>query len=309
MEDAGAGAVVLHSLFEEQLKVEQGKHNQHYTYGIESSAEVLKYLPDRRIFQIGPSTYLNNVRAAKKMVKIPIIASLNGTTMGGWTDYAIQIEEAGADALELNIYQVPTDFDRTGAEIEQTYLDIVSAVKSAVSIPVAVKLSPYFSNMANMAKRISEVGADGLVLFNRFYQPDIYIDSLEVRPNILLSTPQALRLPMRWIAILYGRVSADLAASGGISIGQEAIKLLMAGASVTMVCSALLRHGISYLSTIEEGMRKWMRENDYTSVRQLQGIVSQEKCPDPDAFERAQYIRAIQSYLLAEDYSPSRYYG
>ncbi|MGK7909329.1 MAG: dihydroorotate dehydrogenase-like protein [Synechococcus sp.] len=309
MEDAGAGAVVLHSLFEEQLKMEQDKDRQHHTYGIESSAEALRYLPEPRIFQVDPSTYLNNIRAAKEMVKIPIIASLNGSTMGGWTEYAVQIEEAGADAIELNIYQVPTDFDRTGSEIEQTYLDIVSAVKSAVSIPVAVKLSPYFSNMANMAKQISEVGADGLVLFNRFYQPDIYIDSLEVRPSILLSTPQALRLPMRWIAILYGRVSADLAASGGISIGQEAIKMLMAGASITMVCSALLRHGINYLSTIEEGMCKWMQDNDYTSVRQLQGIVSQENCPDPDAFERAQYIRAIQSYLPSKDYSPSRYYG
>ncbi|MGA9383201.1 MAG: dihydroorotate dehydrogenase-like protein [Phormidium sp.] len=296
MEDAGAGAVVLHSLFEEQIRQEREELHHHLTYHAESFAEALTYFPEPEIFHVGTEEYLNHIRRAKQMVDIPIIASLNGTTIGGWIDFANQIEQAGADALELNIYYVPTDFHITGAQVEQNYIDIVRAVKSAVNIPVAVKLSPFFSNMAYMAKRLDEAGADGLVLFNRFYQPDIDIDELEVRPNVLLSTPQAMRLPMRWIAILYGRISPDFAATGGIHKGQEVIKMLMAGAKITQICSVLMRHGIAHIREIENEMKHWMIEHEYESVKQMIGSMSQINCPDESAFERAQYMRAVQTY-------------
>ena len=220
-------------------------------------------------------------------------------SIGGWTDYANLIQEAGADALELNIYYIPTDPTLTGAEVEQTYLDILAMVKSLVTIPVAVKLSPFFSNLANMARRLDEAGADGLVLFNRFYQPDIDLDNLVVRPNVILSTPQALRLPLRWIAILYGRIRADLAATSGIHTAQDVIKMLMAGANVTMLCSVLLRHGISHIRLIEQGLRQWMEEHEYESVEQMQGSMSQIHCANPGEFERAQYMRALQSFRPA----------
>lgn len=280
MEDAGAGAVVLHSLFEEQIRQERQELDHHLTYHSESFAEALTYFPEPEIFHVGTEEYLNHIRRAKQMVDIPIIASLNGSTIGGWTDFASQIQQAGADALELNIYYVPTDFNMSGAQVEQNYIDIVRAVKSAVTIPVAVKLSPFFSNMAYMAKRLEEAGADGLVLFNRFYQPDIDIDELEVRPNVLLSTPQALRLPMRWIAILYGRISPELAATGGIHKGQEVIKMLMAGAKITQICSVLMRHGIAHIRDIENEMKHWMIEHEYESVKQMIGSMSQINCPD-----------------------------
>lgn len=296
MEDAGAAAVVLHSLFEEQLRSERYELQHHLTYGTESFAEALTYFPEPEIFHVGSQEYLEHIRKAKQMVDIPIIASLNGSTVGGWIDYAKQIEQAGANALELNVYYVPTNMDLSGAQVEQTYIDILTAVKSEVNIPVAIKLSPYFSNMANMAKRLTEAGADGLVLFNRFYQPDIDIEALEVQPNVLLSTPQAMRLPLRWIAILYGRISADLAATSGIHKSQDVLKMLMAGANITMLCSVLLRHGISHLREIEQGMIHWMEEHEYESVRQMQGSMSQINSPDASAFERAQYMKAIQSY-------------
>jgi dihydroorotate dehydrogenase (fumarate) len=299
MEDAGAGAVVLHSLFEEQIRQERQELDHHLTYHSESFAEALTYFPEPEIFHVGTEEYLNHIRRAKQMVDIPIIASLNGSTIGGWTDFASQIQQAGADALELNIYYVPTDFNMSGAQVEQNYIDIVRAVKSAVTIPVAVKLSPFFSNMAYMAKRLEEAGADGLVLFNRFYQPDIDIDELEVRPNVLLSTPQALRLPMRWIAILYGRISPELAATGGIHKGQEVIKMLMAGAKITQICSVLMRHGIAHIRDIENEMKHWMIEHEYESVKQMIGSMSQINCPDESAFERAQYMRAVQTYKPA----------
>lgn len=299
MEDAGAGAVVLHSLFEEQIRQERQELDHHLTYHSESFAEALTYFPEPEIFHVGTEEYLNHIRRAKQMVDIPIIASLNGSTIGGWTDFASQIQQAGADALELNIYYVPTDFNMSGAQVEQNYIDIVRAVKSAVTIPVAVKLSPFFSNMAYMAKRLEEAGADGLVLFNRFYQPDIDIDELEVRPNILLSTPQAMRLPMRWIAILYGRVSPEFAATGGIHKGQEVIKMLMAGAKITQICSVLMRHGIAHIRDIENEMKHWMIEHEYESVKQMIGSMSQINCPDESAFERAQYMRAVQTYKPA----------
>lgn len=296
MEDVGAAAVVLHSFFEEQLRQEQLELHHHLTYGTESFAEALTYFPEPQIFHVGSDEYLNHIRKAKEMVDIPIIASLNGSTLGGWTHYAQQIEQAGADAMELNVYYIPTNMDMTGAEVEQNYIDILQAVKSEVNIPVAIKLSPFFSNMANMAKRLTDAGANGLVLFNRFYQPDIDIEALEVQSNVLLSTPQAMRLPLHWIAILYGRIAADLAATSGIHKAPDVLKMLMAGASVTMLVSVLLRHGIESLSEIEHGMRQWMEEHEYESVQQLRGSMSQRNCPDSSAFERVQYMKAIQSY-------------
>lgn len=311
MEDLGAAAVVLHSFFEEQLRQEQLELHHHLTYATESFAEALTYFPEPQIFHVGSEEYLNHIRKAKEMVDMPIIASLNGSTLGGWTHYAKQIEQAGADALELNIYYLPTDMDITGAQVEQNYIDILSAVKSEVKIPVAIKLSPFFSNMANMAKRLTDAGANALVLFNRFYQPDIDIEALEVQPNVLLSTPQAMRLPLRWIAILYGRIAADLAATSGIHKAPDVLKMLMAGANITMLVSVLLRHGIEHLSEIERGMRQWMEEHEYESVQQLRGSMSQLNCPDSSAFERVQYMKAIQSYQpeWKPSSEPSHYFG
>ena len=296
MEDAGASAVVLSSLFEEQLLLDRYELHHHLTHGAESFAEALTYTPEPDDIRLGAEDYLERIRKAKEAVAIPIIASLNGISIGGWTDYANLIQEAGADALELNIYYIPTDPTLTGAEVEQTYLDILTIVKSLVTIPVAVKLSPFFSNLANMARRLDEAGADALVLFNRFYQPDIDLDNLVVRPNVILSTPHALRLPLRWIAILYGRVRADLAATSGIHTAQDVIKMLMAGANITMLCSTLLRHGIDHISLIEQRLRQWMEEREYESVRQMRGSMSQVHCANPAEFERAQYVRALQSF-------------
>lgn len=296
LEDAGAGAVVLFSLFEEQLRLEQLALNHYLEYGSESHPEALSYFPEPQEFHANSSTYLELIRKAKAATDIPIIASLNGTTPGSWAKYAQQIEEAGADALELNLYSIPTDPNVTGAEIEQNDIDVVSAVRASINIPIAVKLSPYFSNMANMAKRFDAAGANALVLFNRFYQPDIDLETLEVRPNVLLSTPQAQRLPMRWIAILYGHIGADLAATGGVHSGQDVVKMLLAGATVTMMASALLRQGPNYLRTIESELREWMKEHEYESVTQMRGALSQRHCEDPTAYERAQYMKALTRY-------------
>ncbi|BAY38407.1 hypothetical protein NIES2111_27540 [Nostoc sp. NIES-2111] len=297
MEDAGAAAVVLPSLFEEQLSLESYELDHHLTYGTESFPESLTYFPQHQSFRIGPEEYLNLIYKAKEKVKIPIIASLNGSSLDGWTDYARMIEQAGAAALELNIYSVYTDPELTSGQIEQHYIDMLKVVKAAVQIPVAMKLSPYFTNMANMVKRLDDAGADGLVLFNRFYQPDINLETLEVQPHVLLSTPQAMRLPLRWIAILYGRVHAHLAATSGIYNAHDVLKMLMAGANITMLCSVLLRHGIGHIKCIEQEMRQWMEKHEYESVKQLQGSMSQKHCPNPSAFERAQYMRALQTYL------------
>jgi dihydroorotate dehydrogenase (fumarate) len=298
-EDAGAGAVVLYSLFEEQLRMERLELDHNLTAGTESFAESLTYFPEPSEFHLGPEGYLKHIQQAKKAVKIPVIASLNGMSLGGWTDFAKQIEQAGADALELNIYYVPADLSLNGAKVEKTYLDILKSVKSAVKIPVAVKLSAQFSSIANMAKRLDDAGANGLVLFNRFYQPDIDLDALEVAPNILLSTPQAMRLPLRWIAILHGRIKADLAGTSGIHTGEDVIKMLMVGANVTMLCSALLKNGIGHLRTVEQEMRNWMEKHEYESVSQMRGSMSQLQCGDPTAFERAQYIRAVTTYKMS----------
>ena len=293
LEDAGAAAIVLASLFEEQLRLEALELDHRLTSASPSFPEAMTFLPEARDFQLGPEEYLKHIRNAKESVDVPIIASLNGSTVGGWTQYAAQIEQAGADALECNIYFIPTDVDLPGAAIEDTYVEILRAVKAATSIPVSVKLSPFFSNMAHMAKRLDDNGADGLVLFNRFYQPDIDLEQLEIRPNVLLSTPQALRLPLTWIGILYSRVKASLAATSGIHTFEDVLKMLMAGADVTMVCSTLYRNGIHYLKEIEQGVERWMQEHEYESVQQMQGSMSQLRCADPSAFERAQYMRAI----------------
>ncbi len=296
MEDGGAGAIVLYSLFEEQLSLQQQLLHYHTTFGTESHNEAVSYVPDQAYYHVGPDGYLNHIRKAKEAVNIPIIASLNGSTPTGWTNFARKIEEAGADALELNIYYIPTDPNLSCMQVEQTYIDILKAVKAAVRIPVAVKLSPYFSNMANMAKRLEEAGADGLVLFNRFYQPDIDLETLEVYPHVLLSQPQALRLPLTWIGILYKRVNVSLAATSGVHCADDVLKMLMVGADVTMMAAALLRNGVSYLRTVEEGVREWMTTHEYESVRQMQGSMSQINVADPSAFERAQYMRALTTF-------------
>jgi dihydroorotate dehydrogenase (fumarate) len=296
MADAGAAAVVLYSIFEEQLRQDRLELHRHLENGTNSFAEALSYFPEPSEYRLGPEEYLKHIAAAKKTTGIPIIASLNGSSAGGWTSFAKQIQAAGADALELNIYYIPTSRDLTGTEVEMTYLDILKAVKANVTIPVAVKLSPFFSNMANMAKRLDEAGANGLVLFNRFYQPDIELESLEVKPNILLSTPMAMRLPLRWIALLYGQLNASLAATSGIHRASDALKMLMAGADVTMLCSTLLRHGIPQIAAIERDMIDWMDEREYESVEQLKGSLSQKNCAEPAAFERAQYMKALTGY-------------
>jgi dihydroorotate dehydrogenase (fumarate) len=294
LEDAGASAVVLYSLFEEQLRQEALDLEYHLEAGTESFAESLTYFPRSTEFHTGPEGYLEHIRKAKAAVDIPIIASLNGSTIGGWTKFAAEIERAGADAIECNIYYIPTDPAMSGSDIEQTYLDILKAVRSAVTIPVAVKLSPFFSNFSNMARRLDQAGADALVLFNRFYQPDIDLEELEIKPNVLLSTPQSMRLPLTWIGILHGHVKADLAATGGVYTAQDAIKLLMVGANVVMMCSALMRHGINHMRHVDRELREWMEEHEYESVAQMRGSMSQLRCADPRAFERAQYMRAVK---------------
>ena len=299
MEDAGAAAVVLYSLFEEQLSHDRHELHHHLTYGTESYAEALTYFPQPTAFHLGPEDYLNHIRQAKAAVGIPIIASLNGTSLGGWTNYAKQIEQAGSDALELNIYYIPTDMEQTADDVEQTYIDILKAVKSVVRIPVALKLGPFFSNLARMASCLEAAGADALVLFNRFYQPDIDLELLEVRPRVLLSTPQALRLPLTWIGILYGRVHADLAATSGVHEAEDVLKLLMVGANVTMLCSVLLQRGIGHIRRIEQDLREWMERYEYASVHQMQGSMSQKNCANSAAFERAHYVSALHSYRPA----------
>jgi len=298
MEDAGAAAVVLYSLFEEQLRQDRLELNRNLEAGTNSFAEALTYFPETEAYHLGPEEYLKHITAAKKTTRIPVIASLNGSSVGGWTEYAKKIQQAGADALELNIYYIPTDMDLPGEVVEETYINILKAVKANVTIPVAVKLSPFFSNFANMAKRLDQAGANGLVLFNRFYQPDIELESLEVKPNILLSTPMAMRVPLRWIALLHGKLKASLAATSGIHRASDALKMLMAGADVTMLCSTVIRHGIPQIAMIEREMVGWLEEHEYESVSQLKGSLSQKNCAEPAAFERAQYMRAITGFAL-----------
>jgi len=300
MEDNGASAIVLYSLFEEQITMESHTLNHYLTQGVESFPEALTYFPEANEYETGPVEYAEHIRKAKEALDIPIIASLNGVSTGGWVKYARDVQEAGADALELNIYYLPTDPNLSGSEVEQIYLDVLRDVKEAIDIPVAMKLSPYFSSLANVAKRLDAGGASGLALFNRFYQPDLDIENLEVVPHLLLSTSSELRLPLRWIAILYGRIEADLALTTGIHTAEDVLKGLMAGASVTMIASELLRNGVGRMREILIDVERWLVEYEYESINQLQGSLSQINCAEPAAFERANYMRVLSSF--APDY-------
>lgn len=296
LEDAGAAAIVFHSLFEEQITLEETWLNHYLNRGEESFAEALTYFPDMHAYQFGPDEYLDEIERAKREVDIPIIGSLNGATSGGWLNYAKAIEEVGADALELNIYFMPTDPNVSGQEVEDRYVNLVRSVKKELRIPVAVKISPFFSSPANMARRLAEAGADGLVLFNRFYQPDFDLDTLDVVPNLVLSNSEELRLRLRWVAILYGHVKADLAITGGIHKATDVLKAMMAGANIAMMTSAVLKNGIKHFATVLSDLEKWMVEHEYESIHQMQGSMSQQAVAEPLAFERANYIRVLHSY-------------
>ncbi|MEO8350642.1 MAG: dihydroorotate dehydrogenase-like protein [Chthoniobacteraceae bacterium] len=295
MEDAGASAIVFHSLFEEQIRANLYEAHRGRPRTREPYPDALDHFPERAKFEVTLEDYLTHIARSKEAVKIPIVGSLNGSTFGGWTSFARQIEQAGADAVELNLYSLPTDPAVTADDIETGYLTILASVRGQLKIPVAVKLSPYFTNLTHFARRLDENGAAGLVLFNRFYQPDIELETREVVPNAVLSTPTALRLPLRWIAILRGCIGASLAATSGIHRATDALKMLMAGADVTMLCSVLLARGIEHIGTIEREMREWMEEHECASVEQLKGCMSQQNCANPSAFERAQYMRAVSS--------------
>ena len=298
MEDAGASAVVLHSLFEEQLTLDSQDLDRFLTSGTESFAEALSYFPDMGQFKLGPEAYLEHIQKAKKAVKIPIIGSLNGVSTGGWVSYAKKIEQAGADALELNVYYIATDPDMSGPQVEQMYADLVRDVRGSLKIPIAVKLGPYFSSMASVARRLDQAGANGLVLFNRFYQPDFDLEKLEVTPNLNLSRSEELRLRLCWVAILSGRIKADMAITGGVHTAEDVIKSMMAGAKVAMMTSALLKNGIEHLKTVREGIAAWMEKHEYASIRQMQGSMSQKSVAEPAAFVRANYMKVLRSYAL-----------
>ena len=294
--EAGAAAIVLPSLFEEQFEAEANQLDHYLGYAADSFAEAVSYFPEASQYRIGPEEYLEQIAAARTLIDIPIIGSLNGVSAGGWVDYARLIEEAGAHALELNVYYIPTDLRMTGAEVETMYLDVLQEVRASVKIPIAMKLSPYFSATANMAMRLADAGADGLVLFNRFYQPDFDLDTLSVVPHLVLSTDWELRLPLRWTAILYGRVPADLAITGGVHSYEDVLKSVMAGANAVMLASELLQHGIDRIGEIVHGMRVWMTEREYESVSQMRGSMSQMCVAEPAAFERANYMKVLQSW-------------
>jgi dihydroorotate dehydrogenase (fumarate) len=294
--EAGAAAVVMYSLFEEQIELESHALHHYLEYGTHSYAEALDYFPKAHEFNLGPQEYLELICTAKERVPIPIIGSLNGASAGGWTEYARLIEQAGADALELNLYYLPTDPTLTGAEVEEMYLEIVREVRQHIQIPVAVKVGPYFSNLAHMAARFVQVGADGLVLFNRFYQPDFDLEQLEVTPNLMLSRPEDLRLPLTWVAILYGRIQADLAITSGVHSHLEVLKSMMAGAKVAMMASELLKNGPKRIKEILQELRTWMLTHEYESIRQMQGSMSQLHVANPEAFERGNYMKVLRSW-------------
>lgn len=298
LEESGASAVVVYSLFEEQITHEAGELDHYMSYGTESFAEALNYFPEAKEFNLGPDEYLRHLNNLKSAVDIPVIGSLNGVSAGGWLKYAKLIEEAGADALELNVYYIPANIEKDGTVIEEIYVRDLIKIKKNLKIPVAMKLSPYFSSMPNMAKKLDDAGADALVLFNRFYQPDIDLADLEVVPNLELSSSFEMRLPLRWIAILYGHIKANLAASTGIHTHEDVIKMLMAGADITCLCSELLGNGINRISEILKDLEKWMEEREYESVEQMKGSMSQKSVADPAAFERANYMKALNNYKL-----------
>jgi len=298
LEDQGIAAVVLPSLFEEQLTLESEALDADLSRGAESFAESLNYFPDMIEYNLGPDGYLDLIRRAKASVSIPVIGSLNGVSQGGWIKYAREMEQAGADAVELNIYSIVTDPKLTAEHVEQGYADLVSAVKQSVRVPVAVKLSPFFSAPANMAKRLDAAGADALVLFNRFYQPDLDIESLEVVPSLTLSHPHELQLRLHWVAIIFGHIGADLAVTGGVHSARDVLKSVMAGARVAMMTSALLHNGIQHLHIVFSELLSWMEEHEYESIRQMCGSMSQRNVPNPAAFQRSNYMRVLSSYSL-----------
>jgi dihydroorotate dehydrogenase (fumarate) len=298
IEDAGAAAVVLQSLFEEQIELDHEELDRFTTESSDVSAESTSHFPRLTHQAMGPELYLKHIARCKQAVKIPIIASLNGTTTGGWLSYAKQMQQAGADALELNIYYIAVDPEVTADQVEQKYVDLVRAVKSEVTIPVAVKLGPYFSAMGNVARKLDAAGADGLVLFNRFYQPDYALEALEVVPNLILSNSHELLLRLHWIAAIYGSVKADMALTGGVHSATDVVKAMMAGAKVAMMTSALLKRGISYIDTIATELLIWMGEHEYDSIKQMQGSMSRNAVPQPGAFERANYMKVLSSYAM-----------
>ena len=296
LEDAGTAAVVMYSLFEEQINLESLQIDHFLSYGANSVSEATSYFPEMQSYKVGPDEYLNRIREAKEAVRIPVIGSLNGVSSGGWIEYARKIEQAGADALELNIYFIPTDPEMSGPEVEQIYVDVVTEVKNSVDIPVAVKVGPFFSAMGHMARRLQDAGADGLVLFNRFYQPDFDLEELEVVPHLILSDSYEMRLPLRWVAILYGRVEVDFAISTGVHNHEDVLKAMMAGAKVSMMTSELLQHGIERVADVLKGVKQWMEDHEYVSIEQMQGSMSQKHVADPAAFERANYMRVLHSW-------------
>ena len=298
MEDAGAGAVVLHSLFEEQITLESLDLEQQLANAAEAFPEALSYFPEMTTYNLGPEGYLEHIRRAKAAVEIPIIASLNGVSTGGWITYARLMQEAGADALELNIYDIPTDPTVSGAQVEQRYIDLVRHVTAGVSIPVAVKLGHTFSALAHLAQQLDQAGARALVLFNRFYQPDFDLENQEVVSHLQLSRPYELLLRIHWVAILYGHIRADLAVTGGVHSAEEVLKAMMAGARVAMMTSALLIHGIEYLATVRAELVGWIEAHEYASIRQMQGSMSQRSVADPAAFERANYLKVLRLAAL-----------
>jgi len=298
MEDAGAAAVVLHSLFEEQLRLESHELDRRLEQGTESFAESLSFFPDMHSYNLGPEGYLEHLAKAKRAVAIPILGSLNGVSTGGWTDYARMMQEAGADAIELNIYYLATDPEVPGSEIEQMYCDVVRQVKSSVHVPLAVKLSPSFSSMAHMARQLDRAGADALVLFNRFYQPDFDLEALDIVPHLTLSHFEELLPRLSWVAILYGHIQADLAVTGGVHSASDVLKSMMAGARVAMTTSALLQDGIGQITNLLAGLRSWMEQHEYDSIRQMQGSMARRSVPDPSALERVNYMAVLSSYVL-----------
>ncbi|HXQ40006.1 MAG TPA: dihydroorotate dehydrogenase-like protein [Candidatus Udaeobacter sp.] len=296
LEDLGAGAVVLPSIFEEQIEHEEQLIERLTTVGIDSYGEALTYFPAHTAYAIHPERYLDLIRRAVEAVDIPIVASLNGITDRGWVDYAQEMEEAGADALELNIYFIPADSGMSGREVELRYTTILKSVKRALKIPVAVKLSPYFSAMGHMAAQLVDAGADGLVLFNRFYEPDIDLARLALLPNLELSTPAEIRLPLLWVGVLSGHIRASIAASTGVDSADEVVKYLLAGADVVMTTSALLRHGVGHMKVLLDGLENWLAARDLTSLDRIRGSMSQRDVTDPTALGRANYIKILQNY-------------
>jgi len=296
LEEAGVSAIVMYSLFEEQIIHESLELDHYLTRGTDSFAEAMSYLPDGGTYSVGPEKYLNQVAGLKKALTIPVIGNLNGVSKGGWTKYAKQIQDAGADALELNLYYIPTDPDLTAQELENAQVELVAEVKSAISIPLAVKLSPFITALPNFARRIVEAGANGLVLFNRFYQPDFDLNELKIVPSLDLSISAEMRLPLRWISILHGKINADFALTSGVHTASDVLKSMMAGAKVAMMASNFLQNGVQVIPSMLTELEAWMKEREYTSIKQMQGSMSQKSVKEPAAFERANYMNVLNSF-------------